>query len=115
VGTIASATTGTYDPTLGIAKYLQVRDPSTFAATKINGSSLYDWGAFGLMSRIWSARRGGLFNVARDAAIKIQQRHRDGLPRDGEWFDIGFWRGRQGLSYQTAFVEAIEHGSGPTS
>lgn len=110
---LARAVSGTYDPKAGIAKLLLVRDSTaSYAATAKNASSFYDWGAFGLLAPLWSARRQGYFNDARDSALTIRQRLFDGIPSDGDWYDAGFWRGRQGLSYQTSFLEELEHGSG---
>lgn len=108
--TLQHATTGTYDPTLGIAQLLLVRDPTTFAPTAKNGGSLYDWGAFGLVSPIWSRRRGQSLKNGRYQAALERQRFRDGLASDSYWDDRGFLRGRQGLSYQTGFREVLAHG-----
>lgn len=107
---LARATTGTYDPTQGVAQLLQVRASGTLAATALNGGSLYDWGAFGLLAPIWSKQRGGTLNLARDNAVKSRRRLSDGLISDGYWYDVGFYRGRQGLSFQTFFTETFTHG-----
>lgn len=112
-GSLAHATTGTFDPTVAPAKLLLVRDATNnYAPIAMNGSSLYDWGAFGLMAPIWAARRATAFKAARSAACVPLRRLSDGLPSDGLWVDRGFQRGRQGLSYQTSFVESLDHGSG---
>lgn len=113
VGALAQATTGTYDPKIAPSKYLLVRDPTAaYAATAKNGSALYDWGAFGLMSPIWSARRAGSFKTARNASVLERRRLSDGRPSDGYWDDRGYLRGRQGLSFQTDFFETLTHGTG---
>lgn len=112
-GGLARATTGTYAPSTAPAKFLLVRDAAHgYASIAMNGSSLYDWGAFGLLSPIWVARRAYDFKLARRAACLAQRRLSDGLPSDGFWVDRGFQRGRQGLTWQTSFVEALDHGSG---
>lgn len=111
--TLARATTGTYDPTVAPAKYLLVRDSAaSYAATKKNASSLYDWGAFGLLSPLWATRRALAFKLARNAACQDRRRLSDGQPSDGFWDDRGFQRGRQGLTWQSNFSETLEHGSG---
>lgn len=112
-GALARATTGKYDPTLGVAQLLLVRDSANgYAAIAKNGGSLYDWGAYGLLSPIWSARNGATFKLGRNAAGQPRRRLSDGLPSDGFWDDRGFQRGRQGLSMQTDFVEVLAHGPG---
>ncbi len=112
--TLQRATTGTYDPSVSLAKYLLVRDSSaSYAATKKNASSLYDWGAFGLMSPLWASRRANAFKNARFNASLDRRRFSDGLPSDGHWDERGIQRGRQGLTWQTSFEESpLEHGSG---
>lgn len=112
-GSLAHATTGTFDPTVAPPKFLLVRDSAHgYASIAMNGSSLYDWGAFGLMTPIWVARRALAFKLARIKACAPLRRLSDGLPSDGFWDDRGFQRGRQGLTTQTAFIEALDHGSG---
>lgn len=112
--TLQHVTTGTYDPSVTLAKYLLVRDASaSYAAIKKNASSLYDWGAFGLMSPLWATRRALAFKNARYNACLDRRRFSDGLPSDGYWDDRGIQRGRQGLTWQTSFEESpLEHGSG---
>lgn len=112
-GSLAHAVTGTYVASTAPAKFLLVRDASNgYSAIAKNGSGLYDWGAFGLMSPIWASRRAYAFKLARNAACLPQRRLSDGLPTDGNWDDRGFQRGRQGLTWQTSFLEALDHGSG---
>lgn len=109
--TVAAGTTGTYLAAQGIAKYLLVRDAdNSYAAIAQNGASLYDWGAFGLLSPILSARHALGFKLGRNQACVRRRRRSDGLPSDGFWDDRGFQRGRQGLTYQTAFRETLNHG-----
>lgn len=112
-GGLQHAVTGSYDPTQGIAKYLLVRDPHTFASATMNGASLYDWGAFGLLSPVWSTRPALGFKMGRVGAAQLRRRLSDGLPSDGFWDDSGLLRGRQGLAWQTGFREALVHGGGP--
>lgn len=105
------STTGTYNAAQGIARDLLVRDAANnFAATAKNGGSLYEWGAFGLMSPIWSKRHALGFKLGRVSASLPRRRLSDGLPSDGDWDDRGFMRGRQGLSTQTDFSEVFTHG-----
>jgi len=111
---LARATTGTYSASVAPSRKLLVRDSSNgYTATAKNGDSLYDWGSFGLMAPLWSRRRATAFNTARDAAITLIRRYTDGQPTDSNFLDFGFYRGRQGLSYQTAFLETLYHGPVP--
>ncbi len=87
-----------------------VRDPVTLAPVALNGSSRYDWGAFGLLSPLLSRRQASGFKEARWQACIERKRFADGLPSDGDWAESGIVRGRQGLSYQTGFSEVLEHG-----
>lgn len=96
-------TTGTYDPTISIATLLQVRDPDTLAATKINASSLYDWGAFGLLSRLWASRNKASFLASRLFPLNVVQRYFDGNYNDGLSADRIVLRGMCGLTFQTGF------------
>lgn len=110
---LARATTGAYDPKVAPAKYLLVRDSAaSYAYVAKNASSLYDWGAFGLLAPILASRHTTAFKLARLGAATSRRRLSDGLPSDGFWDDVGFMRGRQGLTNQTYFLEALEHGSG---
>lgn len=106
-------TTGTYSAAIAPPQLLLVRDPTTRAALAKNGNSLYDWGAFGLMSPLWASRHAPAFKIARNQACRTRRRLSDGLPSDGWWDERGLVRGRQGLSWQTGFVETLEHGAGP--
>lgn len=104
-------TTGVYAATTAPAQVLLVRDStSNYAAIAKNGNSLYDWGAFGLMSPLWARRHAAAFKPARNQACRARQRFADGKPSDGNWDDVGFLRGRQGLSWQTGFTEQLMHG-----
>jgi hypothetical protein len=98
------STTGTYDPTICLATLLQVRDPDDLTDTKINASSLYDWGAFGLMSRIWASRNKGSFRTSRLYPLNTVQRFFDGNFNDGLTSDHVILRGLSGLTLQTAFA-----------
>lgn len=112
-GGLANSATGTYSPSVAPAKLLLVRDSSNgLAPVAMNGATLYDWGAFGLMAQLWASRRALAFKLARVAACQRRRRTSDGLPRDGFWDETGFQRGRQGLTWQTTFGETLEHGSG---
>lgn len=105
---LARSQTGTYDPTATLATTLTVRDAAaSYVASKINDSSLYDWGAFGLLSPIWSASYSTTFASARLEAVKKRRRYNDGLPMDWQLFDRASIRGRSGLSYQTTHTDSI--------
>jgi len=105
--TLARATTGDYDATVCPATLLQVRDASaSYAASSLNGSSVYDWGAFGLLSPLWSSRHGGTFASARASAFGKRERFSDGSSTDGDYVDWISLLGLSGLSYQTASVRA---------
>lgn len=95
-------TTGTYDPTIAISTLLQVRDPDTLADTKINASSLYDWGAFGLLSRLWASRNKGSFMISRLYPLNTVQRFFAGNTTDVST-DRVILRGESGLTRQTGF------------
>lgn len=97
-------TTGTYDPTLTISTLLTVRDAdNSYAATAINGSSLYDWGAFGLLSRIWASRNRASFMTSRLYPLNTVQRFFAGNATD-VWTDRVALRGLSGLTMQTGFL-----------
>jgi len=98
------STTGTYDPTVTIATLLQVRSPVDFSDTKINASSVYDWGAFGLLSRLWASRNTGSFRMSRLFPLNTVQRYYDGNATDGNNTDRVILRGISGLSMQTGFA-----------
>lgn len=112
---LARATTGTYVPSQAIAQQLLVRDPTTLAPVAKNGGSLYDWGAFGILSSLWASRHGYGFKLGRNASCQRRRRLSDGLPSDEFWDDRGFLRGRQGLTWQTGFSEVLGHGPSTTS
>jgi len=108
---LARATTGDYDPTVSLSTLLQVRDPDDdYAAVAMNGSSLYDWGAFGVLARLWASRNATSFLSARINALNVQQRFDDGTPSDGLYFDRIELRGMSGLTFQTAFSIALDAG-----
>src|SRR5678816_2103245 len=105
--TLARSNTGDYDATVCPATLLLVRDSAnSYAATTQNGSSVYDWGAFGLLSPLWSSRHGGTFPDARASAFGKRERFRDGSNTDGDYVDWISLLGLSGLSYQTASVRA---------
>jgi hypothetical protein len=111
---LARTTTGVYDPTICIASLLQVRDPNaSYAAIAQNGSSLYDWGAYGAMARPWAARNLTTFQNGRVKALNIQPRFDDGKPTDGQYWDRIQLRGYSGLSFQSAF--AVDADGTPSS
>lgn len=107
---LARSTTGTFTSATAPPTLLLVRTPVTLATTAMNGSSLYDWGAFGLLSPIVSRRHTATFKYGRINGAQQRRRLSDGKPSDGNWDDRGFMRGRAGLSYQTAFVDTLDHG-----
>ncbi len=90
-------TTGTYNPVDSLATLLTV-----VGATE-NGSSLYDWGAFGLMSRLWASRNKGSFRQSRLFPLNTVQRFYNGNDTDGLSTDRVILRGLSGLSMQTGF------------
>ncbi len=100
-------TTGTYDPVDSLSTVLQVRDPTTLESTAINASSLFDWGVFGLMSRVWASRNTASFRASRLFPLNIVQRFFDGNPNDGLTSDRIILRGLSGLSMQTGFTSDI--------
>lgn len=97
------STFGDYDPTLTIATSLQVRDPEEFYVTEINGSSIYDWGALGLLSPFWGTTYAAQFIQCRLTPLGRNQRYFDGTRSDGDHFDFITNRGLSGLGLQTAF------------
>lgn len=100
--TLYRSTTGTYDPTVTIATVLTVRDAAhNYAPIKINGSSNYDWGAFGLLARLWASRNTASFRTSRLLPLGIFQRFFDGTFSDGLNMDRIVWTGISGLSMQT--------------
>lgn len=101
---LARATTGTYDPTVTLTTVLTVRDSSaSYAATATNGSSLYDWGVFGLLSALLAATNLTSLKNSRLNALNLTQRFSDGKPSDAVYDRIEL-RGLSGLTYQTAFA-----------
>lgn len=110
---LARSTTGDFDATVCPSTLLQVRDADdSYSAIAQNGSSLYDWGAFGAMARLWSARKKSGFMSARTAPLNITQRYDDGKPTDGMFFDRIQLRGLSGLSMQTSFSTTFGTGIG---
>lgn len=105
-------TTGTYAAGIAPPQLLLVRDPTTLAAAAKNGNALYDWGAFGLLSPVVASRFALNFKIGRNQAARERRRFADGLPSDGNWDEAGFWKGRQGMAYQTGFSETLLHGVG---
>jgi len=72
---------GDYDPTLAPSTVLLVREGAPLAATKKNGSTLYDWAAAGLLAPIQSARNNAAFRTAKEAVSSIQPTTKDPLPQ----------------------------------
>lgn len=108
------STTGTYDPTLTVSTLLTVRNSAdNYAAIKTNGDSLYDWGAFGLLSRIWAQRNRASFMLSRLYPLNITQRYSDGTANDGNYMDRVVLRGMSGLTMQTAFAADTDDSGGP--
>lgn len=102
-------TTGDYDSTVALSTLLTVRDADdSYAAIAENGSSLYDWGAYGVLSPLWANQNLTTFKNGRVKALNIQDRYQDGLPRDGLFRDRIQLRGLSGLTYQTAFFINID-------
>lgn len=112
---LARTTTGDYDPTVCLSTLLTVRDvDDSFAAIAINGSSLYDWGSFGLIANLLAATNMTSFKNSRLGPLNIRQRFYDGINTDGYYFDRIELRGLSGLTYQTAFASDV-NSSGPIS
>lgn len=101
---VAAASTGEYDATQGIATLLDV-------VAEENASSLYDWGAFGCMARLYGAQHKPDLIAARANVLGVTQRFDNGIPADGNAFDRIGLRGRSGLSFQTSFTETIASAS----
>jgi hypothetical protein len=102
---LARTTTGDYDPTVCLSTLLQVRDPDDdYSAIAQNGSSVYDWGAFGVLSPLWASRNASSFQNNRWRPLNIVQRYQDGTASDGLYFDRVYLRGISGLSFQTGFL-----------
>lgn len=100
--TLYRSATGTYDPTIAPATLLTVRDSANgYAPIAINGSSYYDWGAFGLLSRIWARRNTASFQLSRLYPLGTVIRFYDGSASDGLSTDRIALRGLSGLSLQT--------------
>lgn len=100
--TLYRSATGTYDPTIAPATLLTVRDSAnSYASIKINGSSYYDWGAFGLLARIWASRNTASFQLSRLYPLGTVIRFYDGTASDGLSTDRIALRGLSGLSLQT--------------
>lgn len=120
---LARSVLGTFDATAAPATLLTVRDAdASYAATKKNGSGLYDWGAFGLLAPLWGNRTLSLFMESRKLPLGRNQRFLDGQRSDGDHFDWITLRGLSGMSYQTAFKidlnspqGVIAYGSGSSS
>jgi hypothetical protein len=105
---LARSETGDYDATQGIASLLLVRDADDdYAAIAMNASSLYDWGAFGVLSPLWGSQYMASFKSARLLPLNITQRYQDGKLSDGLYFDRVELRGGSGLTMQTAFVNDV--------
>lgn len=101
--TVARANTGDYDATACFSTVLLVRDADdSYASITLNGSSVYDWGSFGVLSPLWSSIHQGTFADARRSACGINFRYADGLRSDGDYKDRISLRGTSGLTYQTA-------------
>jgi hypothetical protein len=112
--TLARTTTGEYDPTVCLSTLLLVRDADDdYEAIALNGSSVYDWGAFGALSALWAARNATSFQNARINALNVNQRFDDGTASDGLYFDRIQLRGLSGLTFQTGTALAARGGQGP--
>lgn len=102
---LARSTTGEYDATAGIATLLLVRDADdSYASIALNGSSIYDWGAFGVLAPLWASRNLSTFKSARINPLNVRQRYDDGRLTDGLFYDRIQLRGTSGLTLQTAFA-----------
>jgi len=104
---LAAGSTGEYNATQGIATLLQVAG----TGSPRNGSSLYDWGAFGCVARLWNARHAADFKAARLNVIGVTQRFDNGTRSDGDQYDRIALRGRSGLTFQTSFTESVLGGT----
>lgn len=110
------STTGTFDPTVTLTTLLTVRDAANgYASITTNGSSLYDWGAFGLMSRIWASRNKGSFLLSRLVPLNVTQRFFDGTANDGNNMDRVATMGLSGLTMQTGYQTTLGHDGGQTA
>lgn len=98
-----NSTAGSYDATLSLSTLLKVRDEDAeYSAISMNGSSLYDWGAFGLMSRIWANRNKASFLLSRLVPLGSFQRFFNGTATDVST-DRAILRSQSGMSMQGGF------------
>lgn len=112
---LARSTTGTFDSTVALTTCLTVRDSTaSYAAIKTNGSSLYDWGAFGVASALLAGTDKTSFMNSRLGALNLRQRYDDGTPNDAI-LDRIETRGMSGLTYQTAFLSDLSNPDGTQS
>lgn len=94
--TLYRSATGTFDPTLA--------PPTQFnARTAKNATSFYDWGAWGILADLQTAKNAGKFTAARTALGVKRYRYRDGTDNDVPLDHVGLV-GTSGLSYQTSFA-----------
>lgn len=103
------AQTGTYDPNVALSTYIDVLSGST--AVNKNGSSLYDWGTYGVLSKIQSSRNMSAFKDAKSLVSTYRRRAYSGASGDAQRFDKPSLRGKSGLGYQMAFTETVEGGT----
>lgn len=94
--TLARSTTGEFDATIAMTTAMDAED-------EVNGSSVYDWGAFGYMSALIASQNMSYFKRARLVPLNQLQRFDDGMLSDGLIFDRPQLRGLSGLDGQTGF------------
>lgn len=94
---IAQGQTGDFDPKIALTTLLDV-------STHKNASSRYELATAGLLSPIQSAKDPGSLKTAKEAITTDRQR--GGADVERPWDSLVF-RGRCGLTYQTAFTETL--------
>lgn len=92
-----AAETGTYNPKRALSTYI--------LATQKNGSALYDWATFGLLSGIHSARDYSSFTDAKREVSTSKRYAYDGVA-SAKHFRLNL-RGKGGLSGQVQYTETI--------
>lgn len=98
---VYATTTGTYDPRLALATYID-------APRNRNASALYDWATVGLLGPLRAANGFDLTESKRQASRLRQQDYAGVLSAKFHRVSL---RGKSGLTYQVAFTETVEGSS----
>lgn len=97
---ISGGITGTYDPTICLARTLIATTKMEAAGTK------YEWATVGLLAAFQSVGNAGALKNAKDTLAVPRIRYDKPTPARAETDNLGL-RGRSGLSYQVSFTEGI--------